>query len=224
MVLSPLKMLLAFLARPSLGFRPCLLFLFFSLWNSCIEATIRLPPVAPDSSTCSRYFGRQLLPERCMAALDKIPSGALQSTFSTRQSTTSNNHIEVPLRYFDDDHNPSCRITIDLEGRSENNVFVQVSFDDVRQMAKFVIDTCVTRRQVGGRITFGLLDTLTAMVFPRSYDGSPVSIPVPAIVSQPDGTVDGGIVAIPNDEPPPYGKSRFQPPHQISERLDFPSF
>jgi len=207
-VLSPLKMLLAFRARPSLGFRPCLLFLLFSQWNACIEATLTLPPDAPDSNTCSRYFGRPLLTETCMAALEKIPRGALRSIFTTRQSTTTNNYIEVPLPYFDDDHNPSCKITINLEGRSENDVFVLVPFDAVRQMAKFVIDTCVTPRQVGGRITFGLVDTLRGLIFPRAYDGSPVRIPVPAQVLQPNGAVDG-IVAIPDGPPPPYSKSRL---------------
>lgn len=199
----------AFRAQAFLGLSPCLLFLFFAQWNACIEATIPLPPEPPDSSTCSRRFGRQLLRERCMAALEKIPRGALPSVFTTRQSAATNNYIEVPLLYLDDDHHPSCRIVIDVEGRSANNVFVLVPFDAVRQMAQHVIDTCVTRWQVGGRITFGLMNTLRGLLYPRAYDGSPVRIPAPAQVLQPDGVVDGTIATPDGDHPPPYSKSRF---------------
>ena len=153
-------------------------------------------PESPDARACSQYLGRPLSHEECQAAVDNLPRGTLPSIFTTRAHTATNNYIEVPVRYSDDDLRPSCSVTIDLEGHSLTDQFVLVPWDEIRKMAQAVVDTCVDILNQGGFITYGIGRTLESLIHPMAYGGDDANIPTPAWVRQPDGSI--AYVAVPS--------------------------
>ena len=153
-------------------------------------------PVTPDAQACSRFLGRPLFHSECQEAVDSLPRGSLPSIFTTRARTAFNNYIEVPFRHMNAQSNPSCMVTIDLDGHSRSDQFVSVPWDELRQMAQVVVNSCVDRFSLGGFITFGVGRTFEALIFPTAYGTDNVPIPNPAWVLQPDETV--AFVAIPN--------------------------
>ena len=156
-------------------------------------------PTAPDLLSCSVFLGRPLTVRACQAALDGIPRGTLPTIFTTRARTASNNFVEVPQSYKDNEARPGCEITIDLDGHSQNDKYAFVPFDAVREMGQKVINTCVSYGSQGRFITYGLKTTIQALLDPTSYDGSSIDIPAPATVQQPDGTTDYTEIAIPDE-------------------------
>ncbi len=154
-------------------------------------------PVPPDVHACSPLA----LPQRplghraCQAAVDSLPRGILPSIFTTRAHTATNNYIQVPVQYTDAEPEPSCIVTIDLEGHSQNDQFVFVPWNEIRDMAQIIIGTCVDLMSRGGFITYGVGRTFESLIHPTAY-GNNDEIPAPAWVWQPDGTVE--FVAIPS--------------------------
>ena len=153
-------------------------------------------PESPDARACSQFLGRPLSHKDCQAAVDNLPKGTLPSIFTTRAHTATNNYIQVPVRYSDDDLRPSCSVTIDLDGHSLTDQFVFVPWDEIREMAQAVVDTCVDMLNRGGFITYGIGRTLESFIHPMSYGGDDAEIPTPAWVRQPDGS--STYVAIPS--------------------------
>ena len=88
-------------------------------------------------------------------------------------------------------------ITIDLDGHSKDDVSVAVSWNDIKQMARSLIAECVSQ-SLGGVRTYGMKNTLQALLEPTSYDdGRPIDLgAIPMPVEQPDGNIDS--VAIPD--------------------------
>ena len=154
-------------------------------------------PEPPDARGCSQFLGRPLGHAECQAAVDNLPRGTLASIFTTRAHTATNNYIEVPVRYSDNEVNPSCSVTIDLEGHSLTDQFVFVPWDEVRDMAQAVVDTCVDVLNRGGFITYGIARTLEALIHPKAYGEDDANIPTPAWVRQPDGSI--AYVAVPSN-------------------------
>lgn len=153
-------------------------------------------PVSPDAHACSQFLGRPLSLWACQAAVDNLPSGTLPSIFTTRAHTATNNYIQVPVRYTDAEANPSCMITIDLDGHSQSDQFVFVPWNEIREMAQIIVDTCVAFFDHGGFITYGVGRTLEALIHPTAYGGNNAEVPAPAWVQGPGGTVE--YVAIPS--------------------------
>lgn len=153
-------------------------------------------PVSPDAHACSQFLGRPLGHWACQAALDNLPSGTLPSIFTNRAHTATNNYIQVPVRYTDTEDEPSCMITVDLDGHSQSDQFVFVPWNEIREMAQIIVDTCVDIFGRGGFITYGVGRTLEALIHPTAYAESNAEIPTPAWVQQPDGTIE--YVAIPS--------------------------
>lgn len=93
--------------------------------------------------------------------------------------------------YTDNGANPQCVIAIDLDGHSKDNVSVEVSWNDIKQMAWTLMAECIPQ-QLGGVRTYGMANTLQALLEPTAYsDGSPIDLGgVPAAVEQPDGTIN----------------------------------
>ena len=150
----------------------------------------------PFVAFCTPAFGRPLLLPPCQEALSTIPQGTLPQVFTTRQSAAGNNWIQVPQRYSDLEDNPSCTITIDLDGHSPRDVFVQIPYDQIRTLALIIIHSCVATRAEGGYVNYGLQSTVQALLEPTAYDGSAISNSSSAsAVQQPDGVVDS--VAVP---------------------------
>ena len=165
----------------------------------------------PFAAFCASAYGYPLLLPPCQEALSTIPQGSLPSIFTTRQSTASNNWIQVPQRFSDHEDNPSCTITIDLDGHSPHDVFVQIPYDQVRSLAQIIIHACVTTRAIGGYVNYGLHSTVQALLEPTTYDGNPVpDTSFPSAVQQPDGVVDS--VAIP---PPLFVEGGYSKSVQI---------
>ena len=171
----------------------CLCTLFASPY---VPYAVASYPVSPDAQACSLIHGHPLGHRACQAALDNLPRGTLPSIFTNRAHTATNNYIQVPVRYWDIGDEPSCMITIDLDGHSQSDQFVFVPWNEIREMAQIIVDTCVDIFNRGGFITYGVGRTLEAMIHPTAYGGNNAEVPTPAWVQQPDGTVE--YVAIPS--------------------------
>ena len=156
-------------------------------------------PESPDTRVCGQTLGWPLTHSACQAAVNSLPRGSLPSIFTTRSHTVTNNYIQVPVHYSDVDSRPSCTVTVDLDGHSRTDQFVSVPWDEIREMAQVVVDTCVDLMHCGGFITYGVGRTLDSLVYPTAYEENEendADIPTPAWVQQPDETVES--VAIPS--------------------------
>ena len=136
-------------------------------------------PVSPDAEACSQFLGYPLNYWSCQAAVDNLPKGTLPSIFTTRAHTATNNYIQVPIHYTDAESYPSCRVSINLDGHSQNDQFVFVPWNEVREMAQVVVDGCVDTLNRGGFITYGVGRTLESLIHPTNYDNA--EIPTPAV-------------------------------------------
>lgn len=136
-------------------------------------------PESPDAKACSQILGYPLSHWPCQAAVDNLPKGTLPSIFTTRAHTETNNYIQVPIDYADAESNPSCRVTITLDGHSQNDQFVFVPWNEIRKMAQVIVDRCVDLFNRGGFITYGVGRTFESLINPTSYDN--VEIPTPAV-------------------------------------------
>lgn len=157
-------------------------------------------PQAPDARACSQLLGRPLFYAPCQAAVNNLPRGALASIFTTRAHTATNNYVQVPVISFGIEDVPNCMVTISLDGHSRTDQFVSVPWDQVREMAQAIVNTCVSHFHSGGFITYGVGGTFESLINPTAYeptadDGDNAEIPTPAYVQQPDGTIE--FVAIP---------------------------
>ncbi|CAD6593016.1 MAG: hypothetical protein ASARMPREDX12_006656 [Alectoria sarmentosa] len=88
-------------------------------------------------------------------------------------------------------------ITIDLDGHSQSDQFVFVPWNEVRDMALQLVDSCVYFLSRGGFITYGVGRTLESLIYPTTYGGDNAEFPYPAWVWEPDGTAE--FVAIPSN-------------------------
>lgn len=175
-------------------------------------------PESPDTKACSQYLGYPLDHWTCQGAVDSLPRGALPSIFTPRAHTATNNYIQVPIHYADDEASPSCQITIDLDGHSLNDQFVFVPWDEIRAMAQVLVNVCVDLTNRGGFITYGVGRTFESLVHPTSYENA--EIPSPAWVWQPDGTDE--FVAIPyTPAVTEYSKFCGRPSCLIGNFIDF---
>ena len=178
------------ISAPQIARFRILIYLMCLLAACCIAE-----PEEPDAMSCNPILGEGLKRSPCEAALANLPRGALPSIFTTRQSEPRNNWNQVPVRRVDSDHNPECSITIDLDGHSQNDVFVLVPWDKIRAMAQDVIGICVDGFSWGGWETYGLNATFEALMPPAPYHAIPP--PDPATVVNPDGSEDSSSVAMP---------------------------
>lgn len=153
----------------------------------------------PFVAFCSRLYGHPLSSLSCWAALEKIPRGSLPTIFTTRERSADNNWVQVPVQYYDAglDSNIGCRITIDLDGHSQNDVFVLIPYDIVHDIVQDGIENCVDMRGIGAFSTYGLRNTFQSLLTPTAFDGSAISDSQTYAVQQPDGTIDS--VAVPPD-------------------------
>ena len=168
--------------------------------------------VRPDIRSCHHDYGLLDRPS-CETVIENLPRGSLPSIFSTRQGTMGNMFI-LPRVDVDSAERPRCVVTIDLDGHSNRNVFVLVPWNKIREMAKTILDLCVSSNGFGwgGTVTFGLQRTFDALVHPVRYDLDRGPVAVPAEVIQPDGS--RGIVAIP---PGAFGQD-YGKPLEIAEQ------
>ena len=171
-------------------------YLFLFCFSSFLKRAMGAYPESPDARACSQFLGRPLGHAECQAAVDNLPRGTIPSIFTTRTHTATNNYVEVPVRYNDNDLSPSCSVTIDLEGHSLSDQFVFVPWNEIREMAQAVVDTCVDILNRGGFITYGIGRTLESLIHPMAYGGDDAKVPTPAWVRQPDGSIT--YVAIPS--------------------------
>jgi len=169
----------------------CAITILFSLYTMQIRADIH--PVPPDGYYCSTSLGfRYPAMAACLAAWQDIPRGSGPSIFTTQPRTPTNKYVQVPQSYTDNNLNPQCTITIDLDGHSETDEFVLVPYDVIKDMTQDLITQCVTG-QMGGRMTYVMKGTLDSLLEPTAYDGSAIFVPLLAVVEQPDGST-GSIV------------------------------
>ena len=165
---------------------------WLSVWPSsrilCLFTLIASPlvafvagvyPESPDVKACSEFPGCSLNHWACQAAVDNLPKGTLPSIFTTRAHMATNNYIQVPIHYVDTESNPSCLVTINLDGHSQNDQFVFVPWNEIREMAQVIINECVDLLNRGGYITYGLGRTFESLIHPTSYDDA--EIPTPAV-------------------------------------------
>ena len=144
--------------------------------------------VHPDTNSCNPGYGHPLIGWPCEIALSDIPSGSVLKTFSTEAKTKTDDWEQLPQRYVDNIAKPACVITVELEGHSQSDVSVTISYDMIRNIAINVMENCIHRLNWGGWETFGLDATFRALVPPTGYDGS---IPGQAsAVENPDGSID----------------------------------
>lgn len=165
---------------------------WLSVWPSsgilCLFTLIASPliafvagsyPESPDAKACSEFLGYPLNHWACQAAVDNLPRGTLPSIFTTRAHTATNNYIQVPIHYADAESNPSCLVSIDLDGHSQNDQFVFLPWNEIREMAQVLVNRCVDLFNRGGFITYGVGRTLESLIDPTSYDNA--EVPTPAV-------------------------------------------
>lgn len=173
------------------SFNSCLLFAFFYLvFSLCLQAVLihAYDVVHPNTASCNPGYGHPLIRWPCEIALSDIPSESVPRTFSTKVKNQADDWERLPLRYVDNTAKPACVITVDLDGHSQSDVSVTISYDMIRNIAINVKKNCVHRLSWGGWETYGLNATFRALVPPMAYDGS-----VPrqaAAVENPDGSID----------------------------------
>lgn len=161
-------------------------------------------PVPPDKMSCSKELGRPLARWKCQAAIDQMPKGRLPSIFTTRQRSPENGWVTVPQRFHDNQGINGCIVHIDLDGHSTKDVFVMVPWDEIREMAQIIMDSCVWQMGSGGFITYGLGKTLQSLTGPVLYDINGREVPRPAWAQQPDGSINA--VAVPYDKGAGYSE------------------
>ncbi len=122
------------------------------------------------------------------------------------ERSASNNWVQVPVRYLNDDSNPSCNITVDLDGYWQNNVFVLVPYNTIRDLAESINAVCVAGNEAGVFASYGLHTTTQALLDPTAYNGSAIPNMTATVVQQPDGIVDS--VALPRSSVPEGGPSK----------------
>lgn len=144
--------------------------------------------VEPNTYSCGPGYGNPLIRWPCEIALSDMPTGSVPETFSTKAKSQDDDWIQLPRRYVDDTTHPACVITIDLEGHSQTDRSVMISWDIIGNIARNVMDHCVIEHSWGGWETYGLDATFRALVPPAAYDGS--TRPQPAAVENPDGSID----------------------------------
>ncbi|CAF9915465.1 MAG: hypothetical protein HETSPECPRED_002497 [Heterodermia speciosa] len=144
----------------------------------------RLPN--PNAHSCDRLYGRPP-PSNCHLALNSLPSGDLPTIFTTRPHQPGNNYVTLPQRYADSGQRPSCVVTIDLDGQSSKDVFVNVPWDAIRNITSSIINMCVEDRSMGGWETFGLEQAFNALIDPAFLPPDAQNAPVG--VQDPDETV-----------------------------------
>lgn len=143
--------------------------------------------VEPNTSSCTPGYGGPLSRWACEIALSEIPTDSTLKTFSTKAKSRNDDWIHLPRRYVDEDAQPACAITIELEGHSQRDVSFSVSYDTIRIIARNVMDNCIDGHGWGGWETYGLLNTFRALRRPETYDGSIAQ--QAAIVENPDGSI-----------------------------------
>ena len=144
--------------------------------------------VHPNTASCNPGYGHPLIRWPCELAISDIPTGSVLRTFSTKAKTQNDDWEQLPRRYVDNTANPACVITVELEGHSQNDVSVTISYDMIRNIAINVKENCIHRLSWGGWETYGLDATFRALVPPTAYDGS--IFQQPAAVENPDGSMD----------------------------------
>ena len=123
-----------------------------------IAAVSSQEPVPPDIWGCSpQAFS---LPNKylaCETAYRRIPSGSQKMQFTSYAVLNRRpNWIELPLRYVDDDTNPTCTISINHHGHSLDDAHVPLSYNDLSSMVLSLIQHCVLRSNHGGVRTYGV--------------------------------------------------------------------
>lgn len=143
--------------------------------------------VEPNTSSCSPGYGNPLIRWPCEIALSEMPTGSTLKTFSTKAKSRNDDWIQLPQRYVDEDAQPACVITIDLEGHSQRDASFSVSYDTIRIIAQNVMNNCIGGHGWGGWETYGLLNTFQALRRPEPYDGSIAQ--QAAVFENPDGSI-----------------------------------
>ena len=169
----------------------CLLFNFFYLILLIYLQAVLIRAynvIHPNTASCNQGYGHPLPRWPCEIALSDIPIGSVPRTFSTKAKTQTDDWEQLPLRYVDNAAKPICVITVELEGHSQSDVSVTISYDMIRNIAINVKENCVHRLTWGGWETYGLDATFRALVPPVAYDGSTPR--QPAAVENPDGSID----------------------------------
>ena len=163
--------------------------------------------VHPNTASCNPGYGHPLIRWPCEIALSDIPTGSVPKTFSTKAKTQTDDWEQLPQRYVDNTAKPACVITVELEGHSQSDVSVTISYDMIKNIAINVKENCIHRLSWGGWETYGLDATFRALVPPTGYDGS---IPGQAsAVENPDGSIDS--VGLPEGTSGVDGFSKYLP-------------
>lgn len=171
------------------SFNTCLLFNFF--YSVFFLQTVLIHAydvVHPNTASCNPGYGHPLIRWPCELALSDMPTGSIPRTFSTKAKTQADDWEQLPQHYVDNTAKPACVITVELEGHSQSDVSVTISYDMIRNIAINVKENCIQRLSWGGWETYGLDATFRALVPPAAYDGSIYR--QPAAVENPDGSMD----------------------------------
>lgn len=152
---------------------------------SCITIIQAYEVVEPNTSSCSPGYGNPLIRWPCEVALSEMPTGSALKTFSTKTKSRNDDWIHLPQRHVDEDAQPACAITIDLEGHSQRDVSFSVSYDTIRIIAQNVMNHCIGGHGWGGWETYGLLNTFQSLRRPEPYDIAQQA----AVFENPDGSI-----------------------------------
>ena len=123
-------------------------------WSGFHALPAPVPPTPPDFYLCHPFYGRNLVTLECEAAAHLLPAGRAPLLVVSPQISYRPNVVE----------SGNCKITVqwmnpENETGNSNN-FPTVTVDSIRQMASWLITSCVTLSALGGFSTIGLQNAI----------------------------------------------------------------
>ena len=123
-------------------------------------------PVLPDISTCHPFYGQQLSAEDCWLAAGQLPTGSEPVEFGLFSGEYR--PYDIPLTTI----NQACQVRVSfVYVDSYSNLYnagIQVIPDKVRDMAGWLLRTCVIRG--GGLGGFGTIGIQNMISFLTDYE------------------------------------------------------
>ena len=135
-----------------------------------------VPPTAPDFSLCLPFYGTGLVRSDCEVAASHLPTGS----------------TPIPLAYYQHPFNfplvakshqeGGCRVTVTWfnPDSTSHGPSISIAPDTFRQMASWLISSCVTQNGLGGFETYGLQNQINWLADPTTSNGNIRNGPVPA--------------------------------------------
>ena len=111
-----------------------------------------LIPNAPDFTFCHPFYGSNLVPDSCIQAAGRLPTGNRPVSYGVRGYRANNGPLNLPIQITEGDGNNACSIVIEAVD-PRDTTFLQsmnITPDSLRGIASCIINQCVSTNGQGG--------------------------------------------------------------------------